>query len=74
MRAIASANGVVYIGGDFTAVRPPLAAAGTGEIARNRFVALNAYTGCPTSFAPSFNGSIHSMAVSPDESDPVRRW
>src|SRR6266508_4250233 len=43
--ALAYANGVVYASGDFTSVRPPGAALGTGEVARNHLAAFNASTG-----------------------------
>ena len=66
VRAIQSTGGVIYIGGDFTSVRPPGTAPGTGEVARNYLVALNSSTGNPISFAPSFNGAVKSLALSPD--------
>ena len=40
--ALDVANGVVYAGGQFTSVRPPGSALGTGEVARNRIAAFNA--------------------------------
>jgi hypothetical protein len=65
--AIASAKGNVYLGGQFTSVRPPDAAAGTGEVARTRLAALNASTGAlVTSFNHNVNGNIYSVAASPD--------
>ena len=42
---LATSNGVVYAGGQFTSVRPPGSAAGTGEVARGRLAAFNASTG-----------------------------
>ncbi len=65
---MAYANGVIYIGGDFTSVRPPGAAAGTGEVARGHLAAFNASTGA---LITSFNHSISSvkaLAASPDQS------
>jgi hypothetical protein len=65
--AIASANGNVYLGGQFTSVRPPDAAPGTGEVARARLAALNASTGAlVTSFNHNVNGTVYSAATSPD--------
>ena len=65
--ALASANGVVYLGGDFTAVRPPGAAPGVSETARTRLAAFNATTGALiTTFNHNINGSIRALAASPD--------
>ena len=69
VRAIAAANGVVYIGGDFTSVRPPGAAAGTGEVARNHLAAFDSSTGALiTSFNHSVNANVYALALSPDSS------
>jgi hypothetical protein len=67
--AATQAHGVVYVGGTFTAVRPPGAAPGRSETAARNFVALNAATGRPTSCRPSFTGDravVFALAVSPD--------
>lgn len=65
--ALAYANGVVYLGGDFTTLRPPGAAPGTQEIPANHIAAIDAATGSPvTSFTHTANGSVRSLAVSPD--------
>ena len=50
---IAVVNGVVYVGGNFTKVRPPGAAPGTNEVTRNRLAAFNAQTGELLTWAPS---------------------
>ena len=69
VRAIASANGVVYVGGDFTSVRPPGSPAGSGEVARNRIAAFNASTGALiTTFNPNLNGAVRVITTSPDGS------
>ena len=54
--ALASAKGVVYVGGGFTSVRPPgVALNGTGQVARSYLAAFNASTGALiTTFAPTF--------------------
>src|SRR6266540_2359648 len=60
--AIAYARGNVYIGGAFTSVRPPGAAPGTGEVARNHLAAFNATTGALLSF--NHNATPRSTAWS----------
>ena len=65
--AIAAANGVVYVGGDFTSVRPPGAAAGTGEVARNHLAAFSASTGALiTSFNHNVNAAVKVLSPSAD--------
>jgi hypothetical protein len=65
--ALDAANGVVYAGGDFTSVRPPGAALGTGEVARNRLAAFSASTGnLVTAFNPNVNGRVLDVEVSPN--------
>jgi Concanavalin A-like lectin/glucanases superfamily len=69
VRALAYVNGVVYLGGDFTSVRPPGSAAGTNEVARSYLAAFSASTGqLLTSFDHALNGSVQALAVSPDGS------
>ena len=69
VNAIAAANGVVYVGGQFTSVRPPGAAAGTGEVARSYLAAFNAATGALiTSFNHTPNGAVSVLTASPDGS------
>ena len=71
--ALAYANGVVYVGGQFTSVRPPGDPAGTGEVARTFLAAFNSSTGALiTSFDPTITGGsgseVTALAVSPDGS------
>ncbi|OII60731.1 DNRLRE domain-containing protein [Streptomyces sp. CC77] len=70
--AMAEADGVVFAGGTFSAVRPPEGASGTAREALN-FVALDAATGAPTDCELSFTVSqgtatVRALAVSPDKS------
>jgi PKD repeat protein len=58
----------VYAGGQFTNTRPAGAAAGTNLTPRSNLLAFNLTTGNLTSFAPTFNGAVKSLAVSPDGS------
>ncbi|WP_165985961.1 LamG-like jellyroll fold domain-containing protein [Streptomyces sp. YIM 98790] len=72
--AMAQANGVVFVGGTFSTVRPPGAAPGTQETPVDNFVALDAATGAPISgcdlgFTLSGGGAtVRAMTVSPDKS------
>ena len=69
VRAVVAAGGKVYLGGAFTAVRPPGAASGTNETRRTYLAALDASTGgLVTSFSHSLNGIVRALATSPDGS------
>jgi hypothetical protein len=63
---MAAANGAIYAGGDFTSVRPPGAAAGTGEVARNRVAAFDASTGSLLPFSHTFDNRVAVITASPD--------
>ncbi|MGC5224156.1 PKD domain-containing protein [Micromonospora sp. DT81.3] len=58
----------VYAGGSFSNARPAGAAPGTNLFARNNILAYNITTGVATSFAPNINGTVKSLALSPDGS------
>ncbi|MEW2632856.1 LamG-like jellyroll fold domain-containing protein [Streptomyces sp. NPDC048389] len=69
--ALAQANGVVFAGGTFSAVRPPDGGSGSAQEALN-FVALDAATGAPTDCELSFtvgsgSATVRALAVSPDQ-------
>lgn len=67
VRALAYANGKIYVGGEFTTVRPPGAAAGTQEVARPYLAAFDAATGALVStWDPQPNARVWSLAASPD--------
>nr|WSX74620.1 DNRLRE domain-containing protein [Streptomyces sp. NBC_00899] len=70
---LAQADGVVFAGGTFSSVRPPGAAAGTGEQQALNFQAFDAASGAPTSCRLSFTvgsgiATVRALAVSPDKS------
>jgi hypothetical protein len=67
VRAIAYAGGAVYIGGDFTSVRPPGAKAGSGEVARGHLAAFNATTGALLGFNHKANATVYTLELSPDK-------
>jgi len=58
----------VYAGGSFSNARPAGSAAGVNTVARQNFVAYSLSTGVMTSFAPTFNAQVRSVAASPDGS------
>ncbi|TDD21203.1 laminin G [Kribbella turkmenica] len=69
VQGIAVAAGKAYVGGRFTSVRPPGAAAGTSEVAQAYLAAFDAATGdLITSFTPVLNGQVYAVAASADGS------
>jgi hypothetical protein len=69
--AMAQADGVVFAGGTFSAIRPPGTSAGTNERPAVNFAALDAASGQPTSCQLSFTVSsglatVRALKVSPD--------
>ena len=68
--AMAESNGVMYVGGTFTAIRPPkVPAGGAGSVSAVNFAAFDAYTGNPVQCALSVTGgsaTVRAMDVSPD--------
>ena len=64
----AIAGNTVFAGGAFTSVRPAGAAPGTGQVKRSNLMSYDITTGRATSFAPTFNGPIEVVLVSPDRS------
>ncbi len=66
--SLAYVGGAVYLGGDFTSVRPPGAALGTGEVARNHIAAFDAQTGALLPFSHDLDDRPMIMAPSADGS------
>jgi hypothetical protein len=64
VRAIAYANGAVYIGGEFTSVRPAGAPQGSGEVTRNHVAAFDQATGALLPWNPNADNTVWSLAVS----------
>ncbi|WP_460798517.1 PKD domain-containing protein [Microbacterium sp. GXF0217] len=58
----------VYAGGSFSNARPAGAAPGANLMPRSNLLAYDITTGVATSFAPQINGTVRSLAVSPDGS------
>src|SRR3954447_22225051 len=63
VNAIAVSGNTVYIGGQFTALRPPGAAAGSGNVTRNHAAALNLKTGALLPWNPNVNNTVRAIRV-----------
>ena len=58
----------VYVAGNFTSARPAGSPRGTNEVPRSHMLAYNLQTGVLISgFAPTFNGQVKDLALSPDQ-------
>lgn len=66
--SLAYGNGKLFAAGSFTSVRPPGAAAGTSETARQYLAAFNSSTGTLLGLGHTFNGAVRSVVTSPDGS------
>ncbi|WP_197680538.1 PKD domain-containing protein [Microlunatus sagamiharensis] len=65
----AIAGDTVYAGGQFANARPAGSAAGTNQTPRSNLLSFNIRTGVmDAGFAPTVNGRIRAMALSPDKS------
>jgi hypothetical protein len=63
VRSIAFAGNVMYVGGEFTSVRPPGAAAGTRAVTRNNVAAFSIKTGAVLKWNPGANGTVRTIVV-----------
>ncbi len=52
-----------YLGGQFTALRPPGAAAGTGNVTRNHAAAVSLTTGALLPWNPNVNNTVRAIRV-----------
>jgi hypothetical protein len=64
VRAIRISDGVIYLGGDFTGLRPPGVEPGKVTVARGHAAAIDARTGRLLRWNPRVNGRINAIAVS----------
>ena len=62
-----AAGNTVYAAGKFSKGRPAGAAKGKHEVTRKNLIAFKASSGTMTSFAPQFDGTVHSLALSDDQ-------
>jgi hypothetical protein len=63
VNAIAVSGDTVYLGGQFTSMRPPGAALGTGEVPRNHVAAVSLSTGALLPWNPNTNGTVRALKV-----------
>ena len=63
VNAIVVSGNVAYLGGQFTSMRPPGAAAGTGEVSRNHAAAVSLTTGALLPWNPNVNGTVRALRV-----------
>lgn len=63
VRAIRISNGVIYLGGDFTGLRPPGEAAGVDTVSRAHAAAIDASTGRLLRWNPRVNGRVNAIEV-----------
>lgn len=66
--ALAIIGNTVYAGGSFTAARPAGSAPNANTVSRSNLLSFDLTTGALTSFSPTFNGIVKSLAASPDGS------
>jgi hypothetical protein len=66
--ALLTIGSTTYIGGDFTSMRPPGAAAGTREVPRSHLAAVNNRTGALLPWNPGADASVYALAASADRS------
>jgi hypothetical protein len=65
VRVITFSGNVMYVGGQFTMVRPHGASPGSGEVRRRNVAAFNATTGAVLRWNPGANGTVRTIAVAP---------
>jgi hypothetical protein len=63
VNVITVSGSTVYLGGQFTSLRPPGAAAGTGEVTRNHLAAISLTTGALLPWNPNANGVVRAIRV-----------
>ena len=68
VNAVVTVGTTTYLGGDFTSVRPAGSDVGTNETPRAHLAAVNNVTGALLPWNPGANGSVYSLAASPDGS------
>ncbi|HEX8767583.1 MAG TPA: hypothetical protein VF714_04390, partial [Jatrophihabitans sp.] len=64
--ALVAAGGVLYVGGEFTSVRPPGRPIGSDEVVRRRLAAFEAGTGqLIAGFSHDVDAAVYALAASP---------
>jgi hypothetical protein len=65
--SIVTYKNTVYVGGDFTSVRPAGAPEGTGEVARAHLAAFRLDSGALRAWNPGANAEVSALTLSPDK-------
>jgi outer membrane protein assembly factor BamB len=68
VNSIVVVGNTIYIGGDFTRVRPAGSPLGANEVTRNHLAAIDAPTGRLLPWDPDADDVVHSMSLAPDGS------
>jgi hypothetical protein len=63
VRVVYFSGNTLYVGGQFSRVRPPGAPGGSGEVVRNGAAAFNATTGALLRWNPNVNGNVRTIAA-----------
>jgi len=63
VNAIVVSGNVAYLGGQFTSMRPPGAAPGSGEVTRNHAAAVSLTTGALLPWNPNVNNTVRALRV-----------
>ena len=63
VNVIVVSGSTVYLGGQFTALRPPGAAAGQGDVTRNHAAAVSLTTGALLPWNPNVNNTVRAIRV-----------
>jgi hypothetical protein len=64
--AMVEAGGLLYLGGEFTAMAPPGSTGEQGAVARNHLAALDVASGNLANWDPGANGPVRALVLSPD--------
>jgi hypothetical protein len=59
-------SGVLYVGGEFTAMAPPGSTGEQGAVPRNHLAALDVASGTLTNWDPGANGTVRALLLSQD--------
>ena len=64
--SVLETSGVLYVGGEFTAMAPPGSTGEQGAVPRNHLAALDVASGTLTNWDPGANGTVRALLLSQD--------